>query len=211
MKQELQAGFLSDYPITVISNGIPMDAVANPEKCWGDNPEGKIRLLSVATTWTKKKGIHILLELAKNLGAEFEIYLVGAASEAVKKDAPSNVVFLGYCKDRAELFAYYRDADLYISASQEETFGMTFVEAAVMGTRSIRNASTAIGKTLQSVYGKAVNEYSAEAFADAVRKVMAQPSCRLTDEQIDDVRRSCSTKRMAKDYMNLYCRVMQND
>ena len=206
--QEVQNSFLADYPITVIPNGIEMN-IANP----GQHSEQhvKTQILSVAASWTEQKGIHLLFELANKLGPEYSIHLIGTASESVRKMAPANVVFLGFCSDRKKLFSYYREADLYVSASREETFGMTFVEAALMGTRSVGYAGTAICETLDSVYGVTVDEYSAEVYADAISKLMFHHQNKLSDNQVAAIQDTYSVNRMAKDYYELYKTVLKKE
>lgn len=206
VKQEMESSVLAHYPTHVIRNGIDTDVVpyeAAPEH------HDDIRILSVAASWTEQKGIYLLLELAELLGSAYTLYLVGAGSEAIKKAAPENVVFVGYCSDRSELYTYYRHADLYVSASQEETFGMTFVEAAMMGTRSIGCGKTAIRETLSSVQGLIVEEFTASAYADAIRKVMKEENNKIPAEQVQRIRERFSAETMAKEYYDLYRRVLE--
>lgn len=204
VKQEMQNSFLADYAIDVIHNGIDVDHLPLPASSIESRPDAKRILLSVAASWSDRKGIHILLELAEKLGDDYQLWLVGAAEEEIQKHAPANVVFLGYCRDRALLFQYYNDADLYVSASQEETFGMTFVEAAMMGTRSIGYAGTAIEETLNGVYGCAVKECSAEAYAEAVVQLFQQGTQKLRPEQVTAIRKKYSVRNMAQRYLALY-------
>lgn len=209
VKQELSGSFLAEYPISVIPNGVSADGIRKSEAAGSAQNDGKVHLLSVAASWTERKGIQLLLDLAETLGDHYEIWLVGSASEEVRKKAPKNIVFMGYCNDKSKLFDYYRDCDLYVSASQEETFGMTFVEAAYVGTRSVGYAGTAIGDTLKSVYGVAVEKYSAEAFADAIENILSQDCVKLTGEQVTEIQSRCSVEAMAQTYMDLYMKMTQ--
>lgn len=209
VKQELQESFFADYPITVISNGMKYDTNFD---CLKKIKSKKYKsLLSVATSWTLRKGIYLLMELAQELGPEYRIKLIGSVSEEIKKRAPSNISFLGYCNNRRELFQYYNESDLYVSASQEETFGMTFVEAAFMGTRSVGYNSTAISETLAMVHGNTVDEYSAKAFASAIRELFMRKNLKLSEKQVAEVRRQFSSERMSDDYLNLYSRILNGD
>lgn len=211
VKQEMQNSFLAGYPIGVIHNGIDVDHLPLPAKNTESSPDAKRILLSVAASWSEKKGIHILLELAEKLGSQYQLWLVGAADEEIQKRAPANVVFLGYCRDRALLFQYYNNADLYVSASQEETFGMTFVEAAMMGTRSVGYAGTAIEETLNSVYGRAVKECSTDAYVEAIVQLFQHENQKLMTEQVAQIRDNFSIEHMAREYMELYTKEMQTD
>lgn len=208
VKQEIMGSFLSDYPITVIPNGLSLESGAKMEITADRSNRDKICLLSVAASWTEKKGIYILFDIATVLGENFEIWLVGSASEELKKVAPSNVMFLGYCSDKSQLFDYYRTCDLYVSASLEETFGMTFVESAFMGTRSVGFASTAIKDTLHMVNGICVEDTTSHALSAAIKAAIISGSNRLTESEIEKIKRQLSHERMAKDYMELYWKII---
>ena len=98
----------------------------------------------------------------------------------------------------------YAEADLHISASLEETFGMTFVEAAFMGTRSIGFASTAIAQTIDYVYGVAVKPCTAEAMVCAIKETADAGKTKLMPEEILQIRKSLSTEKMAEKYFEIY-------
>lgn len=201
VKGEMAKSFLKDRPLSVIPNGVSL-----PETLQSlpPIPKKNALILGVAAHWTKEKGIDLLLELAGLLGEKYTLCLVGHATADVQKAAPANVHFAGYCKDKEQLFAYYQAAALHISASKEETLGMTFVEAACAGVRSIGYGSTAIPDTLKQVHGHVVTSYSAAAYRDAILGLLAQKENRLSHAQISQVQAAFSITRMAERYRALY-------
>lgn len=204
VKEEMLKSFLAKYPISVIPNGVAVnDNLALRHRAPRED-KGKIRLISVAATWTEKKGINVLLELAQRLGEGYELWLAGSVAEDVKIHAPANVKFLGYCRDKKQLFEYYAACDLYVGASQEETFGMTFVEAALAGIRSVGFASTAITGTLHEIGGVGVKEFTCEALVRAIVRVMESRRNALSLIEIEEVANKFSPQHMADQYLNIY-------
>ena len=207
VREELQRSFLADIPVTVIPNGVYRNAdyglYAQESKT-----SVRKRIICVAASWDERKGIHILLELAEMLGEAYEVLVVGGVREEVRAQAPKNVVFYGYCKDKAKLKDLYVSSDIHVSASQEETFGMTFVEAAVVGVRCIGFASTAIRETVIAAHGVVVEEKNAIALKNAILEIVNQDACRLTCEEIREVRERFSTEKMANEYLDLYSKML---
>lgn len=206
---ELKKSFLSEYPIIVIENGVDLHSslpsvAVQKEKC------KPFVLLGVATSWDERKGIHRIFEMAPLLGDDYQFHLVGSASEQIKEKAPPNVCFLGYVNDKERLLQLYTNADLHISASMEETFGMTFIEAAFCGTRSVGYNSTAIVETLNGVYGHVVNDVTAEAMACAIEAVFSHDNIKLNKDEIDKVIERYSSNAMSKKYVDLYGEFLLN-
>lgn len=201
---EIEKSYLSERPHCVILNGVDMPVCAAPEGKQEKAENAPVRLIGVAASWTQRKGIDTIFEIAKRLGNNYEIHLVGGVSQEQKAKAPKNLVFEGYCSDKKQLMNQYAQADLHISASLEETFGMTFVEAALMGTRSVGFASTAIAQTLEYVYGVAVETYTAEAMAKAIQETVEANKTGMTPEEIRQIRENLSTEKMAEKYFEVY-------
>lgn len=208
---EMKKSFLARYPITVIENGI--EPISLPSSL-GSAIEAKhapVVLLGVAAAWDERKGIDRIFEMARILGEDYQFHLVGSASEAVMAEAPKNVRFLGYVNSKADLLNLYADADLHISASFEETFGMTFIEAAFAGTRSIGYAATAVKSTLEGVQGIAVSELSAAAMAKEIQKIAMRGNMKLCPDEIQQAVNRYSCEVMANKYCNVYWSVLEKE
>ena len=201
--EQMKNSFLADRPIQVILNGMDLPDVADLAVKKESPAHRPIRLMGVAASWSNRKGVDKLFRLAQLLDDDYQIQLVGGVTQELKDSAPANVVFTGYCADKAQLMEQYAQADLHISASLEETFGMTFVEAALVGTRSVGFASTAITQTLKNVYGVAVEEYTAEAMCQAIQDTVATKTT-LDAEEIARIREKLSAEKMAETYFAVY-------
>ena len=210
VKEEMQKSFLANRPITVIENGLSLPVAQSCEISEFVKKEKahKKTLLAVAATWDERKGIHRIFELAQKFGEAYEIFLVGSADEKTVEAAPANVRFLGYISNKNHLYALYREADLHISASLEETFGMTFVEAAMLGTRSVGFASTAITATLNGVYGCAVPREDVAEMAAVIRSLFESKKTSLTVKEQKTVIDQYSSETMAEKHFRVYQSVL---
>lgn len=103
-------------------------------------PKNAFLILYVGRISFEKK-IDVLLSAYKKISAEYEnAYLLIAGSgpylEDYKKIAKAmklkKAIFAGFVPDE-ELTNYYKSADVFASASDSETFGLTFVEAMYFG------------------------------------------------------------------------------
>lgn len=205
VEAEARRTMLARYPICTVWN-----ALASPLNV--DLPQeatGKFRILGVAACWDKRKGIDRFFELAQLLGDRFEIKLVGDVEETVKAKAPRNILFPGRVNDPAQLFALYAQADLHVSMSFEETFGMTFVEAALAGTKSMGFNKTAIPYVIEKVYGYVLKSDQVAEMAETIFALSQhRENCKLNSEQMAAVRDYFSSDKMAWSYHALYEKVM---
>ena len=205
VEAEARRTMLARYPICTVWNALasPLDADLSRQAT------GKFRILGVAACWDKRKGIDRFFELAQLLGDRFEIKLVGDAEETIKAKAPRNILFLGRVNDPAQLFALYAQADLHVSMSFEETFGMTFVEAALAGTKSMGFNKTAIPYVIEKVYGYVLKSDQVAEMADAIFALSKhRENCKLNSEQLVAVQDCFSSEKMARSYHAVYEKVM---
>ncbi len=199
---EMKKSFLSEQKISVVDNGIdfvPFESGKSIEK-----KDGIIDIISVAATWDERKGIYRIFEIAQKLGEKYRIVLVGNASQNISYAAPKNVKFAGYVKDKAELLRMYSEADIHMSASFEETFGMTFIESAFVGTRSIGYDSSAITSTLEGVDGVIIKELTSNAMAEGIKAIVTNGNMKLSPEEVKKISDRYSSKTMAKKYCDIY-------
>ena len=205
VEAEARRTMLARYPLCTVWNALasPLDADLSRQTT------GKFRILGVAACWDKRKGIDRFFELAQLLGDRFEIKLVGDAEETIKAKAPRNILFLGRVNDPAQLFALYTQADLHVSMSFEETFGMTFVEAALAGTKSMGFNKTAIPYVIEKVYGYVLKSDQVAEMADAIFALSKhRENCKLNSEQLVAVQDRFSSEKMAQSYHAVYEKVM---
>lgn len=203
VSEETKKSMLQEYPLYTVWN-----AVEQPMECadmTALKQTNRFQIVGVAASWTERKGIWRFFELAQLLGDDYEILLVGSADAKLRNEAPENIRFLGRITDRRQLYELYRTSDLHVSMSLEETFGMTFVEAAFVGTRSIGFNSTAIPGVLRKVHGITVSAGDVSAVEEEIRSMARNIHlCRLSAEEQREIKAAFSAKEMAKQYITIY-------
>ncbi|MBA4319473.1 MAG: glycosyl transferase, partial [Flavobacterium sp.] len=140
LASKIRHSFLKEKSIQTIYNGIDTEVFNIKD----DNilVRGKYKIgnrfmiLSVATAWTSMKGLQDLVELSKWLRKDEVIVLIGLTKRQLKT-VPKNIIGISRTENRSELASFYSAADLLISASYEESFGMTIAESLACGTPAI--------------------------------------------------------------------------
>lgn len=87
--------------------------------------DGKIRVLSVSAKWSSTKNIAALKNLARQLPDDMSLTIVGQHGESL----PPSVSVVPRVDSREEMKALYAKADVLVSPSLCESFGMSVAEA----------------------------------------------------------------------------------
>ena len=140
----VKESFLGTHEIQVVYNGIDVDvfkpSVSNFKKKLG--VEGKYLLLGVAQGFDERKGLKDFFKLSEMLPDDYQVVLLGAMEDEIAI-APTSVIALPKTESLQELVEAYSAADVLLSLSYEETFGLTPVEAMSCGTPAIVYNNTA--------------------------------------------------------------------
>ena len=207
VREEMEKSALARYPLYTVMNAVDGAREATPV---GKKRE-RFTIIGVAASWDERKGIHRFFELGRALEDTCDIILVGSAMPSLKREAPENVTFYGYTKSAEELYALYATADLHVSMSLEETFGLTFVEAALCGVRSLGFDSTAIPAVLQRTNGYVISSLSVADAAKRIRELARdREACAIAQKERAEIRRYFSTERMALEYQRVYEEVVSS-
>ncbi len=199
---EIQKSHLSEYPQYLIWNAVESFEINKSNRYSSTN---KFRIIGVAAVWSEGKGISRFFKLANELGNNFEIILVGRASKKYYECAPDNVQFVGLISDKQRLAELYSSCDLHVSMSLEETFGMTFVEAALAGIRSLGFDATAIPTVIEKTKGYIVPKLDIKAAADTIRHLNDNRQlCRLTLDELNEIKSTFSSSKMSELYIDIY-------
>lgn len=203
---EMKKSALSKYSQYVIMNSV--DKTDYPYVLHKKNE--KFTIIGVAAAWDERKGLKRFYELGEMLGNNINIILVGSVEEELKKDAPANITFYGYTKSVEELHELYSKSDLHVSMSCEETFGLTFVEAALAGIRSLGFNSTAIPAVLDKVHGYVIASCTVEDVAKKIRELIKdRDACVISEHEHQEIREYFSAERMASEYKNIYEEILK--
>lgn len=147
----VKESYLGEYPIRVVPNKVNTNVFrptpSDLRKQWG--LEDKFIILGVANVWEPRKGLNDFITLSKLLPQDYKIVLVGIQPEQ-GKELPETILALPRTASAEELARCYTAADVYVSPSAEETFGMTVLEAACCGTMPIVYRGTACQEVAQA-------------------------------------------------------------
>lgn len=159
LADQVRQSFLKDYPISVVYNEIDRSKF----KPTPSDLREKLRIqdkkiiLGVANVWEERKGLNDFIELSRILDEKYVIVLVGLNDKQIKA-LPEGIIGLGKTNDVTELAGIYTTADYFVNPSREETFGMTALEAAACGTKSIVYKGTACEEIAKEYGGTAVEQ-----------------------------------------------------
>lgn len=157
LESRVQESFLQDYPTRVVYNGINLDIYHPTVGSFRTkyHLEDKFIVLGVANVWIERKGLATFLRLAKDLGENYQVVLVGLDKEQIAA-LPENILGLPRTDSAAELAEIYTAADVFLNPGREETFGLTVAEAMACGTWPIVYADTACVEVVERGTGQVV-------------------------------------------------------
>ena len=170
----MKRSFLRDYPVEVMENQVNRD-IFRPTP--GDfrrshGLEDKFVILGVASVWEERKGLKDFLALSQMLDTRFRIVLIGLNRKQLET-LPKEILGLPRTDNIGQLVQAYSEADVFVCPSTEETFGMTVLEAACCGTKTIVYQDTACEEVAASFGGIAVPR-GAEHLRDAIMKIAGE-------------------------------------
>jgi len=154
----VKQSFLKEYPVEVVYNPINREIFKPTPSDFRTKHglEGKRIILGVASVWDDRKGLKDFIALSKLLDQRYKIVLIGLTAEQIQS-LPSAILGLPRTDSMEALAAAYTAADLYVSPSTEETFGMTAMEARCCGTEAIVYKGTACEEIVNTFGGIAAD------------------------------------------------------
>lgn len=172
LKDVTEESFFCGNDIRVIHNGLDVNVfrpIANVKNIW-NLPKGKFIVLGVATAWTENKGLNDYKSLAKKLGDRYLIVLVGMTRKQI--DSLAKEIFgLPPTRTQEELSALYNLADVVVSMSKAETFGLTIAEGMACGTPGVVCNNTAQPELITKDTGIVVQTGDIDAAVTAIEKI----------------------------------------
>lgn len=161
----------------------------------------KFVLLSVASGWSKKKGLDKIFDLSRSLPEDVVIVLVGECQE---KEVPDNIILCGTVSNVDMLPQYYSMADLYLNLSLEESFGKVSAEAIACGTPVIAINSTANGEVVGENCGFVLEKYDKNDVLECIKTVKRNKKKIYSQSCVNWARMNFSMKNNAQQYIELY-------
>ena len=198
----VKESFLRAYPVVVINNGIDLDVFKPTESNFKQryNIAGKKMVLGVAQVWGQRKGLRYFHALAKELGEDYQIVLVGLTNQE-KNNLPSNIIGLQKTNNIQELIEIYTAADVFVNPTLEDNFPTTNLEALACGTPVITFDTGGSPECIDDSCGLVIEKHNIDALA---RAIISLSNNKLSST--DCVARAETFKKGTKyqEYLNLY-------
>ncbi|MFR3559784.1 MAG: glycosyltransferase family 4 protein [Paraclostridium sordellii] len=138
----------------------------------------KVKLLYVGVV-NKNKNVKTVIEVCKILikkGIDIEYTIVGNIQDSKLYKTIKNTDFIKYIpyKDRKELINIYRDNDIFIMPSINESFGLVYLEAISQGIPVIYTRGQGFDRQFkEGEVGFSVNPFNLYEIVDCIEKIQA--------------------------------------
>ncbi|MBQ9414571.1 MAG: glycosyltransferase [Clostridia bacterium] len=170
----VRQSFLQEYPVKVIYNGIDLSVFRPTPSDFRQQhgiPDSKKIVLGVAYSWGVKKGLDVMIDLAKTLDSErYQVVMVGT-NDAVDAKLPSGVIAIHRTADREELASIYTAADVFVNPTREEVLGLVNLESLACGTPVVTFQTGGSPECVDKTCGIVVDYDDAAAMRQAVESI----------------------------------------
>lgn len=174
LAEQVRESFFRDHSIRVIYNGIDLSVFQPTAGSFREKhgiPADKKILLGVAFGWGARKGLDVLIELARRMDSCcYQMVLVGT-DDAVDKLLPPQVISIHRTQNQAELAEIYTAADVFINPTREEVLGLTNIEANACGTPVVTFRTGGSPECIDRSSGIVIEQEDLQAMLDAIRHI----------------------------------------
>ena len=160
----------------------------------------KVLIHVTASFESKVKGGNYIIELARRLGDEYKIIVIGNNDTPI--DLPENIIAIGRVENQTELAKYYAMADLCVITGLRETFSMPVAEAMCCGTPAVGFLAGGPESISLKEFSKFVEYGNIDELEKAVKEFvnMEQYSHEISKKAIEKYNK----KEMCRNYINVY-------
>lgn len=205
LRQLVQDSFMGKYEIKVINNGIDLE-VFKPTK--GSIYKQLVRtnkkkVLGVAATWSKRKGLHEFMQLAKDLPNDYIIVLVGLNQYEIDLTL-KNVICFKRTTKQSELAEIYTAATVFVNPTTEDNFPTVNLEALACGTPVVTYRTGGSPESVDEAVGAVIEQGDYVALKEAIIRQCAKSSSAVSAVCIDKAKRLYNKDDRFNDYIKLY-------
>lgn len=123
------------------------------------------RLLVYAGRFAPEKNLEVLADAVRRLGPPYMLLAVGAGPTPPGGD---RVIVRPHLSDPMALARVLASADLFVHAGDQETFGLSVLEAMACGTPVVARAAEGLMELVDDSVGVAVHDNRPESYAAAI-------------------------------------------
>ena len=198
LKKLVEQSFLKRYPVQVVKNGIDLSEFRpvydkNMKQKYG--LQGKKIILGVASEWSKRKGLQDFEKLADMIEDKYHIVLIGNITG--KKFDKSNVTLIHRTENKAQLAAWYTEADVFFNPTYEDNYPTVNLEAQACGTPVITYNTGGSPEGIMSGGGYVIEQADLNAF---IKQLKAMEKMKLVPKGCEEM----SKEKMLECYMKIY-------
>ena len=188
LKEKVMQSFLKGYRIEVIHNGIDLSVFkpsSNTEIRADILKQGYHAIvLGVAATWTERKGLEVIQEVARRRGDWFFV-AIGSATE-VQRVKLKNMMYIDRTENINELKDWYSVADVFFFLTLEDTYPTTNLEAIACGTPVATFATGGSEEiVLESGCGLVTKDRTAESLETSIENIINNKSSFKTQSELE--------------------------
>lgn len=204
----VKKSFLNNKNILVIPNAVDTSVFKPTYKLSGnaliDKFDNKFVIMAVSSQWkSAAKGLNDFIELSKLLSSDEVIVLVGV-SESMMKKLPNNIIGIKRTNNQQELAYLYTRADVVVSFSSAETFGLTIIEGYACGTPAVVYDNTAPPSLITSGTGFVVENHNYRDAYIKIQEIRKNGKAYYSKSCIDLVNEKYRKEQCYQHYMDLY-------
>lgn len=172
----LKKSIFKNNKIVNIYNGIDVEVF---KRCSNNNkiidlPENQFIVLGVASSWNESKGLNDFIKLKEFLPENYSIVLVGLNENQIRA-LPPGIIGIKRTNNIEELVSLYNQANVLVSLSKAETFGLTLVEGMACGTPSVFYSTSALPELISAETGIAVRMGNLKEVASSILEITKHP------------------------------------
>jgi alpha-1,6-mannosyltransferase len=123
------------------------------------------RLLVYAGRFAPEKRLDVLARAVDRLGSPYVLLAIGAGPTPPQGD---RVIVRPHLSDPMALARAMASADLFVHAGDQETFGLSALEAMACGTPVVARAAEGLAELVDDSVGAAVHDNRPDSYADAI-------------------------------------------
>ena len=144
------------------------------------------RLLVFAGRFAPEKHLDVLADAVRRLGPPYVLLALGAGPTPPSGERVIAMPFVG---DAVQLATMLASADAFVHAGDQETFGLSVLEALACGTPVVARGAEGLAELVDAKVGLAVQDGRADSFAQAIVALFEAP---LSERCAAARRRACA-------------------
>ena len=206
MRTFIKQSFLQNYNVKVLYNGVDLETFKPTNSDFKEKYglQDKFVVLGVASDWSDRKGLDIMIKLSKRLDDRFKVVIVGLE----KLDCDHNMLVIPAQKPLV-LREIYSACDVFANPTREDTFANVNLEALACGLPVVMFDTDGTPEGLDETCGVVVDKNDIDAMQKhieniCINKTLSKEACLKRAEFFEKDKRT-------NEYVKLFEEVINND